>query len=148
MASGKGGSEQGSSRTPITAQNRTFPTPPCTVLDQPDTESGLILDGFPRTVSEAEALAGLLHDNAAELDAVVELNLPDGTVVKRLRPRQVNDTEEVVGTTDGRPHAEIMSPAYCRTRLPVTPISRRFRASSVGKAGATGVRSVSSSAKP
>ena len=141
VASGKGGSEQGSSRTPITAQNRIFPTPPCTVLDQPDTESGLILNGFPHTVAEAEALAGLLHDNAGELDAVVELNLPDDTVVKRLLGRgRSGDTEEVVGTTDGRPHAEIMSPAYCRTRLPVTPISRRFRASSVGKAGATGVR--------
>ena len=46
---------------------------------------------LPAHRAEAEALAGLLHDNAAELDAVVELNLPDGTVVKRLRSRQVRD---------------------------------------------------------
>jgi len=66
-------------------------------LDQPDAESGFILDGFPRTVSLAEALAGLLHDNDAELDAVVELNLPADAVVKRLLGRgRFDDTGEVI----------------------------------------------------
>jgi adenylate kinase len=62
-----------------------------------DTESGFILDGFPRTVSQAEAPARLLRDNDAELDAVVELTLPDDTVVKRLLGRgRSDDTEEVI----------------------------------------------------
>ena len=66
-------------------------------LDKPDTAVGFILDGFPRTVSQAESLAGLLHDNEAELDAVVELTLPDDTVVKRLLGRgRSDDTEEVI----------------------------------------------------
>jgi adenylate kinase len=66
-------------------------------LDQPDTDGGFILDGFPRTVAQAESLAGLLHDNDAELDAVVELSLPDDTVVKRLLGRgRSDDTEEVI----------------------------------------------------
>jgi adenylate kinase len=66
-------------------------------LDKADTAAGFILDGFPRTVSQAKALAGLLHDNDAELDAVVELTLPDDTVVKRLLGRgRSDDTEEVI----------------------------------------------------
>jgi adenylate kinase len=66
-------------------------------LDKPDTPAGFILDGFPRTVSQAEALAGMLHDNEAELDAVVELTLPDDTVVKRLLGRgRSDDTDEVI----------------------------------------------------
>ena len=66
-------------------------------LDKPDTAVGFILDGFPRTVSQAESLTGLLHDNNAELDAVVELTLPDDTVVKRLLGRgRSDDTEEVI----------------------------------------------------
>ena len=66
-------------------------------LDKPDTAVGFILDGFPRTVSQAESLAGLLQSNDSELDAVVELTLPDDTVVKRLLGRgRSDDTEEVI----------------------------------------------------
>ena len=66
-------------------------------LDKPDTAVGFILDGLPRTVSQAESLAGLLHSNDSELDAVVELTLPDDTVVKRLLGRgRSDDTEEVI----------------------------------------------------
>jgi len=66
-------------------------------LDKPDTAVGFILDGFPRTVSQAESLARLLQGNDSELDAVVELTLPDDTVVKRLLGRgRSDDTEEVI----------------------------------------------------
>lgn len=66
-------------------------------LDKPDTAVGFILDGFPRTVSQAESLTGLLQSSDSELDAVVELTVPDDTVVKRLLGRgRSDDTEEVI----------------------------------------------------
>jgi adenylate kinase len=66
-------------------------------LGKPDAAVGFILDGFPRTVSQAESLAGFLHNNNGDLDAVVELSLPDDTVVKRLLGRgRSDDTEEVI----------------------------------------------------
>jgi adenylate kinase len=69
----------------------------CDRLNMPDTAEGFILDGFPRTVSQADSLAGLLQNNDSELDAVVELTLPDDTVVERLLGRgRSDDTEEVI----------------------------------------------------
>ena len=66
-------------------------------LNMPDTAEGFILDGFPRTVSQADSLAGLLQNNDSELDAVVELTLPDDAVVERLLGRgSSDDTEEVI----------------------------------------------------
>jgi adenylate kinase len=66
-------------------------------LNMPDTAEGFILDGFPRTVSQADSLAGLLQNNDSELDAVVELTLPDDTVVERLLGRgRSDDTEELI----------------------------------------------------
>jgi adenylate kinase len=66
-------------------------------LAEPDVATGFILDGFPRTVSQAESLAGLLGARDCELDAVVELTVPDEVVVRRLLGRgRSDDTEDVI----------------------------------------------------
>lgn len=56
-------------------------------LAQPDTRGGFILDGYPRNLAQANALAGLLARLGQPLDAVVKLNVPDADIVRRCEIR-------------------------------------------------------------
>jgi adenylate kinase len=56
-------------------------------LDEPDTEKGFILDGFPRTIPQAKALDSLLTEIAKGFDRVVYLKVETPELVKRLAGR-------------------------------------------------------------
>src|ERR1035437_8314752 len=56
-------------------------------IDQPDAKRGFVLDGFPRTVPQAEALDGLLSERGLKLDGVIELKVDEGILLKRIETR-------------------------------------------------------------
>ncbi|MDR1044933.1 MAG: adenylate kinase [Candidatus Adiutrix sp.] len=58
-------------------------------LDAPDAAGGALLDGFPRTVAQAEALAGYLARKGRQEDHCLCLEVPDGELVKRLAGRRM-----------------------------------------------------------
>jgi adenylate kinase len=76
-------------------------------LDQPDAAKGFILDGFPRTVPQAQALDELLKKKHMKLDAVIELRVNESALLQRVESRvaemrargeevRIDDTQEVL----------------------------------------------------
>ena len=70
-------------------------------IDDPDAESGFLLDGYPRTLAQVEELDGMIKFTGHQLDAVVVLTADQDEIVQRLLQRaqvegRADDTEDVI----------------------------------------------------
>ncbi len=77
-------------------------------MEQADAVNGFLLDGFPRNVAQAEALDEILKAGHVQLDAVLDLEVPEDEVVKRIAGRRIcrNDSAHVFHVTYNAPKAE------------------------------------------
>ncbi|MER5308229.1 adenylate kinase [Streptomyces sp. NPDC002773] len=77
-------------------------------MAQPDAAGGFLLDGFPRNVAQAEALDVVLKAEDMQLDAVLDLEVPEDEVVKRIAGRRTcrNDSAHVFHVLYNQPKTE------------------------------------------
>ncbi|MEW2435037.1 adenylate kinase [Streptomyces caniferus] len=77
-------------------------------MEQADAADGFLLDGFPRNLGQAKALDEYLKDKNLKLDAVLDLEVPEDEVVKRIAGRRIcrNDSSHVFHAEYNKPKAE------------------------------------------
>ena len=94
-------------------------------IAEPDAANGFILDGFPRTVAQAQALEALLEREDMALDAVVELRVDEAALVSRMEKR-VADTIAAGSTARADDNPESFRTRLQTYREQTAPVSAYF----------------------
>ncbi len=94
-------------------------------IEEADAKKGFILDGFPRTVAQAEALDALLAKKHMELDAIVELKVDEDALLARIENR-ARETLAAGGTVRADDNPEAFKVRLDAYRVQTAPVSAYY----------------------
>jgi adenylate kinase len=95
-------------------------------IDEADCAKGFILDGFPRTVAQAEELTNLLKKKGKDLDAVIELLVDDGILLSRIENR-ARETVAAGGTVRADDNPEAFAKRLAQYHAQTAPVSHYYK---------------------
>jgi adenylate kinase len=95
-------------------------------IEQADAKRGFILDGFPRTVAQAEALEAMLHGKGLKLDAVIEFKVDESALLSRIEKRAA-ETIAQGGAVRPDDNPEVFNTRLEAYRGQTAPLSDHYR---------------------